>query len=141
VSKYATIIKAVEYNDYSRKDIGNRGETLASDWLRRQGYSIVARNLARKTGELDIVAKKQGVLIAVEVKTVLVNELPREGEVKDTYDPSANLHEAKLRRVGRTLEWYAASIDFEGDIQVDAVLVWLRKRDLASLVVHLPQIL
>lgn len=127
--------------DYSRKDIGNRGEALASDWLRARGYTIVERNVARKTGELDIVAKKQGILIAVEVKTILVNELPREGEVKDRYDPSANLHEAKIRRVGRTLEWYSASIDFEGDIQVDAVLVWIRKRDFESLIVHLPQIL
>jgi putative endonuclease len=131
----------VDSKDYSRKDTGNRGEAIASDWLRRHGYTVVARNLARKTGELDIVAKKQGVLIAIEVKTILVNELPREGDIKDTYDPSANLHEAKLRRVGRTLEWYAASIDFEGDIQVDAVLVWLRKRDMAPLVMHLPQIL
>lgn len=131
----------MDHTDYSRKDIGNRGETIASDWLRAHGYAVIARNLTRKTGELDIVVKKNGVLVAVEVKTILVNELPREGDIKDTYDPSTNLHEAKLRRVGRTLEWYAASIDFEGDIQVDAVLIWLRRRDLASQVVHLPQIL
>lgn len=126
---------------FSTKDTGNRGEQVATDWLKAHGYRVVARNVARKTGELDIVVRKDNVLIAVEVKALLVHDFPNEDDKSDRYDPSANLHEAKIRRVGRTLEWYAASIDFEGDIQVDAVLVWIRRRDFATQVLHLPQIL
>lgn len=125
----------------SRKEIGDLGERLVADFLRRQGYSIEGRNIARRTGEIDVLAKKGGTLHFIEVKTLLCRELPEEGSSRDAYDPSANLHEAKVRRVARTSEWYVAEKGWEGDWQVDGALVWLRSRDGAAKIDHLPQIL
>jgi putative endonuclease len=39
------------------------------DWYRRQGYEVVARNWRCRTGEIDIVAERSGVLVICEVKT------------------------------------------------------------------------
>ena len=75
----------------------------------------------------------------VEVKTILVQEFPTT-EAVDAYDPAMNIHEAKIRHIARTAEWYVAEKDFEGEWQIDAVLVWLRTRDGATKIEHIPQI-
>ena len=51
--------------------LGRRGEDLAHRFLRRQGYTIVARNyrLAEGDGEADLIAWEGGTLVVVEVKS------------------------------------------------------------------------
>lgn len=51
------------------QDIGNRGETAACRYLKKNGYKIVERNYRKKCGEIDIIAKKDDMLCFVEVKT------------------------------------------------------------------------
>jgi Holliday junction resolvase-like predicted endonuclease len=50
-------------------DKGKWGEELAASYLRHKGYQIVFHNFHSKYGELDIVAKKNNLLVFVEVKT------------------------------------------------------------------------
>ncbi len=52
-----------------KKIIGTRGEQIASDYLLKKGYKIIARNFRIRYGELDIICIKDNVLIFVEVKT------------------------------------------------------------------------
>ena len=122
------------------KEVGALGERVAAEYLTRHGFSIRDRNVARKTGELDIVAEREDTLHFVEVKTILADDFPRDGNQSDDYDPSLNLHEMKIRKVARTGEWYVLENDWEGEWQVDGVLVWLRRRDGMALVRYLPQI-
>ena len=129
----------------SRKEIGNVGENIAAEYLRRRGMTIRDRNIARKTGELDLIAldprgEEGETLHFVEVKTVLADEFPQERLARDEYDPSLNLHEAKIRKVARTAEWYVLEKSWEGEWQVDGCLVWLRKCDGHAFVRYLPQI-
>ncbi|MCW3489951.1 YraN family protein [Dethiobacter alkaliphilus] len=51
------------------KTLGQKGEELAVDHLRRAGYLILARNWRCDRGEIDIVAKAGNILVFVEVKT------------------------------------------------------------------------
>lgn len=53
----------------TKKEIGNRGETLAAAFLEERGYRILCRNYHCRGGELDIVAQHGGILAFVEVKT------------------------------------------------------------------------
>lgn len=131
----------MELAHHTTKDIGNLGEKVAAEYLKRQGMKIVAKNVARKTGEIDVVARKGDTLHFVEVKTIVCVQFPSNEGNQDQYDPTVNLHEAKIRRVARTSEWYVANIDWEGEWQVDGVLVWLRKRDGMARVRYLPQII
>lgn len=135
----------MDISGFSRKDIGNLGERIAAEYLRRRGFEIVGRNVARKTGELDVIARMGETLHFVEVKTLVCKEFPNYrssvASQQDHYDPSENLHLYKIRKVARTSEWYLADIDWEGESQIDGILVWLREHDGMARVRYLPQIL
>jgi len=131
----------VDISSYTRKEVGTLGENVACEYLRRHEFSIRDRNYVKKTGELDVIAEKENTLHFVEVKTVLAEEFPlAENKGEDVYDPSLNLHEAKVRKVARTGEWYVLEKKWEGEWQVDGILVWLRRRDGMARVNYLPQI-
>jgi putative endonuclease len=130
----------VDISSKSRKEVGALGEKVAAEYLSRHGFSIRDCNVTRKTGELDLVAEHKDTLHFVEVKTILTDEFPTEEDFGDTYDPSMNLHEMKIRKVARTGEWYVLEKNWEGEWQVDGVLVWLRRRDGMAKVRYLPQI-
>jgi ribonuclease HII len=51
------------------KETGSRGEQLAADYLTQHGCEILARNWHCAYGELDLVARKEDLLLFVEVKT------------------------------------------------------------------------
>lgn len=48
---------------------GRRGEDLAAVFLLEQGYLIRHRNWRMKTGEIDIIAEKAGLLVFCEIKS------------------------------------------------------------------------
>lgn len=64
-------------------DKGKWGEELAAGYLRDQGYQIVFRNFYSKYGELDIVAKRNNLLVFVEVKTRTQNHYGTPAEAVD----------------------------------------------------------
>ena len=51
------------------QQVGVDGETLVATYLQKQGAQIIARNWRIKEGEIDIVARLQGMLLFVEVKS------------------------------------------------------------------------
>ena len=131
----------MDISTYTRKEVGALGENVACEYLRRHGFTIRDRNYVKKTGELDIIAEREDTLHFVEVKTVLAEDFPlAENKGEDAYDPSLNLHAAKVRKVARTGEWYVLEKKWEGEWQVDGILVWLRRRDGMARVSYLPQI-
>jgi putative endonuclease len=124
----------------TRKEVGALGERAAALWLSRKGFRVIDRNVLRKTGELDLIARKGQTLHFVEVKSLVCPEFPNPESREDAYDPSENLHPGKIRRVARTAEWYVAEKEWEGEWQVDGALVWLRERDGLARIEYLPQI-
>lgn len=50
-------------------NIGLIGEKIAAVYLSLKGYEIVEKNFIVKGGEIDLIARKNKVLIFVEVKT------------------------------------------------------------------------
>jgi putative endonuclease len=50
------------------------GETLATMFLKKRGYEIIERNYRIREGEIDIIARKNGELIFIEVKTISERE-------------------------------------------------------------------
>ncbi len=49
--------------------LGEKGEGLAIKFLRKKGYRIIHKNYRTPIGEIDIIAKDEGTLVFIEVKT------------------------------------------------------------------------
>lgn len=80
-----------------RVSLGDRGEMIAWDFLIKQGYKILEKNYRCKIGEIDAVARKEGRLTFVEVKTRMS---ARYGS------PQEAVHKAKQRKIALVAEWY-----------------------------------
>ena len=50
--------------------VGNEGEEKAASFLIQNYYRIIGRNFRTRSGEIDIIAKKDDVLVFVEVKSL-----------------------------------------------------------------------
>jgi len=107
----------------STKDLGRLGEDIACTFLKRKGFQIVIRNYRRKLGEIDIVAKKDGVLRFIEVKSV-----SRENNSDGDYRPEEQIHPRKLSKIRNIASLYVEEYAVNGDYQIDAVGVIINTR-------------
>ena len=55
-----------------KKEFGNTGEDIATEYLEKQGYIILERNFYCKQGEIDIIAKDKNEVVFVEVMLDMV---------------------------------------------------------------------
>ncbi|MFI3287833.1 MAG: YraN family protein [Rikenellaceae bacterium] len=110
--------------EYRNKEIGNRGEELAIEYLLKQGYQIIERNWshgkgARCTGEIDIIAlNSRGDLSFIEVKS-------REnavGEVGD-FAPEAGFTKTKYKRLLSAINGYMQDVSHVGEISISLVAI------------------
>ncbi len=53
-------------NKYQK--FGEKSESVAVDWLKKQGYRIIELNYRTKLGEIDVIAKQGETLVFIEVK-------------------------------------------------------------------------
>jgi putative endonuclease len=102
------------------KAFGRRGEDLAHRFLRKQGYTIVARNYRLSSGdaEADLIARDGDDLAIVEVKTRATDEY---GPPEQAVNPEKRRH---LMRVARE---YARKTDTPWEqVRFDIVSILLR---------------
>lgn len=52
----------------SRRRLGEEGEAVAEEALRREGMRILERRFRVRLGEIDLIAEKDGAVVFVEVK-------------------------------------------------------------------------
>jgi putative endonuclease len=52
-----------------RLELGERGEALAFEKIKRLGYTHIIKNYRCRLGEVDLVAKDGDVLVFIEIKT------------------------------------------------------------------------
>jgi putative endonuclease len=83
--------------DDARVRLGQRGEELAANELARRGFEIVERNWHCRIGEVDIVARRDGVWTLFEVRT-------RRGRAFGT--PEASVTPTKMGRMADVASLY-----------------------------------
>lgn len=93
---------------------GRRAERLAALYLRLKGYRILEMRFKTKLGEIDIIARRGDILIAVEVKRRPTLEIARESISWDTE-----------RRISEAIDIYLSKTPSarECGIRFDAIYV------------------
>ncbi|WP_407318313.1 YraN family protein [Isoptericola halotolerans] len=95
--------------------VGRYGERVATRYLSDRGYEVLDRNWRGTRGELDLVARRGGTLVVVEVKT-------RRGEAFG--HPAEAVTRAKLARIRRlTGEWLHTHAVPRREVRIDVVAV------------------
>jgi len=102
---------------FNRLLLARIGEEAAARLLTARGYRILERNLRRRRGEIDIIARKGEEIVFVEVKS-------RSSE--DFGSPAEGVAGAKQRRLADLAAGYiAAHFRREVKWRFDIVEVWL----------------
>ncbi|ANS73988.1 endonuclease [Paenibacillus yonginensis] len=104
-----------------RKTTGAAGEQAAVELLLAENYRILARNWRCRSGELDIIALKDGVLVIVEVRSRSAGAL-RFGS------PAESVNLRKIRQVRDTAAVYLHQTgQSHSSVRFDVVAVILDK--------------
>ena len=120
------------------KKIGNLGEEVACKFLKRKGYKILERNFTKELsalnkGEIDIIAKKDGIICFVEVKASVPPRQDRGFFPEDRVDFKK---QQKLKKLGQM--WLAENkIPFDSPWQIDVIAVNINISDKKAKVRHL----
>lgn len=112
----------MDSNSFTRK-IGNFGERIAEKYLRDKGYQILDRNYffripgSPKSGEVDIVTKKNGIISFIEVKTLK--------DSSSLISPEEKVNFSKQRKLIKTAEnWLMKKkIPLNSKWQIDIVAI------------------
>jgi putative endonuclease len=91
---------------------GNIAEERGCEYLRKNGFRILDRNVYNRFGEIDIIALRDDVIHFVEVKSA------------QTYEQAVNnITPSKLQKLHRTIQTYLQKKRLNLDYCIDAVIV------------------
>ncbi len=90
-----------------RAALGRAGEDLAAGWYEAHGYEVLARNWRCREGELDIVARRDRLVVFCEVKARTSDAFGLPAEAV------GRLKQARVRRLAAL--WYADQASAGGD--------------------------
>ncbi len=92
---------------------GREAEAQAAQWLMQQGWQVVAERVKTKLGEIDLIARKPGMVAFIEVKWR-----------KRAADLDTAIDERRLARVAAAVEVVAHEYAQGGeDIRIDVLLL------------------
>ena len=104
--------------------LGEIGENLACAFLMKHGFSILERNFTITSGEIDIIAKKKGVVHFIEVKSASAN-FNQSVTRATTIDPVQNMHPMKMKKFLKTVELYRLWRNLDSDFSIDLAIVYI----------------
>ncbi|MBN1148891.1 MAG: YraN family protein [Anaerolineales bacterium] len=123
----------------ARQTLGNWGESLAADYLRQRGYTILERNVRTPHGEIDLIARQARLPRAGENQVGMVTVFV---EVKTRSSGSFGLPEEAVtaRKQERLLASAQAYLqnhpELEGDWRVDVIAIQRSRSSRAPLITH-----
>jgi putative endonuclease len=95
-------------------ELGKKGEELAIDFLRKKGYTIRDKNYRYLKAEVDVIAQKEDVLVAVEVKT---------RSSRDFGLPQDFVTQKKIKLLVLAIDHYVVSKDLDVNVRFDIIAI------------------
>jgi putative endonuclease len=102
----------------STRDKGSEAEKIAIDYLKKKGYEILEQNWYNNHYELDIIARKNGVMTIIEVKSLLSNYMR---------EPYQSVNRIKQRSIISATNAYIRKHNINDDVQFDIISILLNK--------------
>lgn len=114
---------------------GNLGENIAAKYLEKKEYKILERNYRTDMGEIDIICKKAGIIIFIEVKTIKLG-----GEYGEPFE---KINYYKARKIMQNAMLYLIKNDYPEDRpwQIDVIGVELDYKTRKAKLKHLEDVI
>lgn len=110
---------------FSKKDKGKKAEKIAEKYFISKGFEIVGKNFKTKTGEIDLIVKKDKLLVFVEVKSTFLPQF---------FIPEFKIDPLKQQRILNTAKifWLKNYKKFSKikEIRFDVVIIDLKNEKL-----------
>lgn len=99
------------------QELGFLAENIAARYLEGGGYEVIDKNYRKPWGEIDIIARKDGAVIFVEVKA--------SGHKAEGLDPEVRVDWKKMAKIKRVAAFYLENEfgDMEREWQIDIISV------------------
>ena len=95
-------------------ELGKKGEQIAIDFLVKKKYKILEKNYRYLKLEVDIIAQKENILVAVEVKTRTTDFF---GNPQEFVDPK------KIKRLLSAIDNYVIEKELEVEVRFDNIAI------------------
>lgn len=113
---------------FLKQRLGKFGEELACKYLKEKGYKIINQNYYARSGEIDIVAEYNDVLVFVEVKT-------RTNQTFGLPEEAIDYH--KQRKLIKTVEYYLLKHNLsDQDYRIDYVAIEIDRQTKRAKIRH-----
>ena len=99
------------------KEIGNKGEKLAVEYLESKGYVILKKNHRYRKGEIDIIGSKDGTIVFFEVKARSHSQYGY---------PEEAIAEKQKKRIIEAAENYMENRGWDQRIRFDVIAISLK---------------
>jgi len=100
--------------------LGKKGEELAIDFLIQNTYIILEKNFRYLKAEIDIIAKKENTIVAVEVKTRTSNFF---GNPQDFVNPK------KIKRILSAMDYFVTKKDLDVEVRFDIIAILINSKE------------
>ena len=112
--------------------MGNRGETAAASYLRKNKYKILERNYVAHKSEIDIIASNKEYLVFVEVKS------RTEGR-SERYEPrpASSVTPEKQRKILSAARYYLAYNQQHKKVRFDIIEIYYTAEGKVSNIDHI----
>lgn len=101
-------------------ELGKKGEKLAIDFLIKNDYKILEKNYRYLKAEVDIIAQKNDVLAAIEVKTRTSNYF---GNPEEFVNPK------KIKLLTSAIDNYVVEKDLDVEVRFDIIAIIFNKKE------------
>ena len=115
-----------------KRKIGNIGEALAANHLRKSGYKIIKKNYVALGNEIDIIAENKSTVAFVEVKTRTVVHV---GKIE--LRPASSVTREKQRKIISTAKYFLGSKNNQKRVSLDIIEVYLNEDKSLNKIMHI----
>ncbi|MBU4538854.1 MAG: YraN family protein [Weeksellaceae bacterium] len=98
-----------EHNDF-----GNLAEDLATDFLAKKNYKILARNFRYQKAEIDIVAEFENMIVVTEVKARSYNTV---------IEPQEAVTKKKIKSIVMCTDFFMKERDIDKEVRFDIITI------------------
>ena len=115
-----------------KRKFGDLGEKMAEEYLIKKGYRVIEKNYQKPWGEIDLITKKDGLIMFCEVKT-------RDKKNVEHYSAESAVNKDKIRKLHKICENYLLErrCPLNQLWQIDVIAIAIDKETMKAKVNHI----